>query len=237
MALKDLTVTKSELTEKQVEEIVAEYVRYDPAAKEIVFLPAAASLSNRSKTLIYLVALHGWPFVSEDKIPTEATPAQMEQALHIPGGTLRPILKDLKDSHFTSARGRVYSVKSSALTHIKTEITGTTSRASSIHRSKRTKPKDSAARAEHPVASGAHHNKRSKRGVGLSELFDSLLTKNFFSKPRTVGDVKDEFHKHGHIVPLTSVPKYLLKAILTKKLQREKKEVNAKKVWVYETAK
>lgn len=122
MGLKDLTITKSELTEVQVEEIVANYIRYDPTLKEIVFLPPAASLPNKAKVLLYLVALQGWPFVTQDTVPTEATPAKLENVLNVPGGTVRRILKELKDSHFISPKGRSYSVRSGALPHIKTEI-------------------------------------------------------------------------------------------------------------------
>lgn len=239
MALKDLTVAKSELTEEQVEEIVSEYVRYDPAAKEIVFLPAAATLSNRSKTLVYLVALQGWPFVSDEKMPTEASPAQIEGAVHIHGGTLRPILKGLKDSHLISARGRAYSVRSAALPNIKAEITGTKKTPTPARRKAKTRPADSSGKAEGAATGTRKPRKRSRQGEGKSEIFDKMITRGFFNKPRTASDVKEQFHKQGHILPLSSVPQYLLKAIRggNKKLDRDKKEVNGKKVWVYETAK
>jgi len=122
MPLKDLTIKGTVLLEKQVEELVSDYVRYDPEAKEIVLLPAANSLKNRAKVLLYLVALQGWPFVTKDPVPTDATPASIEHALHIPGGTLRPILKGLKAAHMVVAKGRSYRIQPAALTHIKDAI-------------------------------------------------------------------------------------------------------------------
>jgi len=122
MPLKDLTVKKSVLLEKQVEEIVSDYVRYDPEAKEIVFLPPANSLKGKVKVLLYLVALQGWPFVTKEPVPTDATPASIEHALHIPGGTLRPILKRLKTANMLFAKGRSYRIQPAALAHIKNAV-------------------------------------------------------------------------------------------------------------------
>ena len=122
MPLKDLTIKGTVLREKQIEELVSDYVRYDPDTKEIILLPSASTLKNKAKILVYLVALQGWPFVVKDPVSTDATPAGLEHALHIPGGTLRPILKELKDSHMILARGRSYSIHPSAFAHIRDEI-------------------------------------------------------------------------------------------------------------------
>ena len=122
MALKDLTLAKAQLTEKQIEELVADYVRYDVDDKSIILMPQAAHLPNRCKVLVYLTAIQGWPFVSHEAVPTDSTPAQIEEALNIPGGTLRPLLKDLKESHLIAVHGRTYSIKTAALSTIRGEI-------------------------------------------------------------------------------------------------------------------
>jgi hypothetical protein len=237
MALKDLTVAKSELTEKQVEDIVADYVRYDPGVKGIMFLPAAASLSNRSKTLVYLVALQGWPFITDESITTEATPAQIEDSVHIHGGTLRPILKSLKDSHLISARGRAYSVPSAALTNIKAEITGAGKAQPHFRARAKAESADSPIKHGGTSTGTGKLRKQPKQGESKAETFEKMVLVGFFGKPRTASEVKEQFHKHGHIVLLSTVPQYLLKAIRDKKLDRDKKDVNGKNVWVYETPK
>lgn len=110
MALKDLVVSHAELTEEQIEKIVSSFARYDPVAKSIVLLPPAMALSNRQRMIVYLVALRGWPFVlSDDTPPTGATPAELEQSLQMPGGTLRPILKELKDARLIENNEGRYS--------------------------------------------------------------------------------------------------------------------------------
>jgi hypothetical protein len=234
MALKDLTVAKSEVTEKQVEDIVADYVRYDPGVKGIMFLPAAASLSNKSKTLVYLVALQGWPFITDESIPTEATPAQIEDAVHIQGGTLRPILKSLKDSHLISARGRAYSVRSAALTNVKAEITGSGKTQTHFRPKSKVESADSQIKYGGTSTGTGTLRKRPKQGESKAETFEKMVLVGFFGKPRTASEVREQFHRYGQIVPLSSVPQYLLKAIRDKKLDRDKKDVNGKTVWVYE---
>lgn len=240
MALKDLTVAKSELTEKQIEEIVGNHVRYDPAAKEVVFLPTASSLPNRTRVLLYLVALQGWPFVTDDPVTTEATPAEIEKMLHIPGGTLRPILKELKDSHFISARGRNYSVRAAALLHIKNAIgKGKGEGEGGTHVARRMSKKKKPDKSTDKAADnhGRRDRRKSQRISDKAEFFDRLISDGFFDKPRVLNDVKKQFHAKGHILPITSIPQYLLKAIRDERLYREMRDVDGKRVWVYERAK
>ena len=94
MGLKDLIASKSSLAEDVIEEIVSEYVRYDTDHKAVFLTPEGHELSGKSKVLIYLVALQGWPFVMDDVVPTDAKPGEIEEHTAIPGGTLRPLLKE-----------------------------------------------------------------------------------------------------------------------------------------------
>src|SRR5690242_19526362 len=95
MALKDLVATRRQLNEAAIEAIVKDYVRYDPDKAEIILTPAATRLPNKQKVLIYLVALEGWVYLKPELEAASAKPAELENALGIPGGTLRPLLRDL----------------------------------------------------------------------------------------------------------------------------------------------
>ncbi len=232
MALKDLTIKGSVLTEKQVEVIVSSYIRYDVKEKQIVFLPASNSLPNKQRVLVYLVALQGWPFLTSEPVPTDAAPASIEKAVHINGGTLRPILKELKDGHIISVTGKLYRVHSVALLQIMSILKGETK----IESRKRTKNKGNEKQNKTPK------DKQLKKKGGrnqrdLSGVFNKFISEGFFNQPKMLRDVKDRFAEKGLSVPLSSIPKMLLKATKDEKLTRKKKDINKKKVWVYERKK
>lgn len=231
MGLKDLVAQKSSLDEAAIEEIVKDYVRFDPDEKAIGFLPDASTLSNKNKVLMYLVSLQGWPFVSNEAIPVDAKPGEIEEAVGIQGGTLRPILKDLKDGHIIVERGGRYSVRAGSLAAIKS-ILGSNSGASL--RPRRAPRRKGNAGAEAEVRNGGEIGKKSAaRKSGLTDLFDGWIAGGFFDEPRTLGDVQKRFHKAGVIVPKTSIPKYLLRAVRKGSLERDEAEVNGKSLWTY----
>ena len=237
MALKDLIAERAKITENQIEEIVAEYARYDTDEREVVHTPAFAALSNKGKVLVHLVALQGWPFVAEETVPADASPAELEEALHIPGGTLRPILKDLKDRHIIATRGRKYSVSIAALEAIKAEIASRgdgAARTTAPRRRMRQRSRGRVAKGD-----GGGKPKRgssTKTRVGdRTKKFDAWIKKGFFDSARTLNEVHRRFHEEADIVSKTSLPGYLLAAVKDGRLSRKKAEVGGRQVWVYES--
>ena len=141
MALRDLVVSHADLTEAQIEELIKPYLRYDPAVRQMVLLPPAADLGNRQRVIAYLIGLLGWPFVlPEDPPASSMTPAEMGAALNIPGGTLRPILKSLKDERLIQVSDGRYSVNHVTFPFLEQELSGTGG-APAAPPKKRTKPK------------------------------------------------------------------------------------------------
>ena len=231
MALRDLTTAKDSLTEQEIENIVQDYFRYDPDESVVVLLPPARALSNRALVLSYLAALRGWPFVVEREVSVEATPAQMEAVLGIGGGSLRPILKSLKEDHFVLVRGRNYSLKPAAFHLVASEVKG----ASAPPRSN-PRPAVKASRSPSKASARKKSNSRSQvAGAESGSLFAGWLAAGYFAEPRTLSDVHERFHDEGKIVPMTSIPSYLLKAVRKKQLRRKKQKVGAKLVWVYQS--
>jgi len=232
MALKDLTIKGSVLTEKQVEDIVSKYVRYDVEERQIHFLPAFTPLKTRDKVLIYLVALNGWPFLSKEPLPTEASPATIGKAINIPGGTLRRILMELKVVHLISATGRLYKVQSAALSQIMEVLRGKAG-SDIVHR--RVASKKSRAKHEGVPAVNENKGKRTKRN--LLEVFNNIIADGFFSQPKVIGELKDRFAEKGLNVPMTTLSRMLLRATKDERLTRKQKEVGKRKIWTYEKKK
>src|SRR5262245_45703059 len=121
MALKDLVAEKGALDEAAIERIVSPYVRYDVEAKEIHFTPAFAGLSTKPRILVSLVALQGWRFVTDDAMPPDARPSDIEAVTGIVGGSLRPVLRGLSENHHLSEKDSRYSVRSSSLSAVEAE--------------------------------------------------------------------------------------------------------------------
>lgn len=240
MALKDLVASKASLAEDVIEEIISEYVRFDLDHKEIGFTPEAHGLSNKAKILMYLVALQGWPYVAEEVVPVDAKPGEIEHHTKIPGGSLRPLLKELKDRNIVSEKGGRYSVRAVALRTIQAELDGKAEGSKPTKRSVRRKQREADTSNattetgnEDDKISGSKKRARRGAGGGVAERFQSWIDDGYFDKPKSLADVQVRLHREAIIVPQTSLPSYLLKGVRSGQLERDKAEVNGKAVWMY----
>ena len=252
MALKNLVAQKAKLTEETIEAIISDYVRYDIEEREIVFTPEATALSNKARVLIFLVAQQGWQFVLEEAIDVEVAPSRMEELLGIQGGTLRPILKVLKDRKLLTAKSGKYSIRSSSLDAIKTELAqqdDATPRpkkrtlAKTRPNTKNSTIVEAETQTEPNVTPNLHQTagkpakNSTRKGVGPGQAFDDVVGDGFFDNGRTLAQLQTRLHERAIIINQPSLPKYLLKAVRKGRLTRKKEEVNGKQVWVYTTAK
>lgn len=225
MALKDLVAKKSEIAESVIEGIVSKYVRYYTDTLEIGFTPDGAALSGEKKVLVYLVAIMGWRYVT-DKPPAILTkPADLEKALGIPGGTLRPMLKSLKDSHLIAPSGEGYSVREGNLEAIASTIAG-----------EKKPARRKVAVAAAPKGKGDAKASRRSTGNPISSNIDAWIKDGFFQSPRTLHAVHHRLHEHGVIARQTSVSGPLLKAVQQRRMKRQKIVESGKEVWAYVVA-
>jgi len=264
MALKDLIAEKGALDEVAIERIVSPYVRYDVEAREIHFMPAFAALSNKAKILVYLVALQGWRFVADEAMQVDARPSDIEAATGIPGGSVRPTLSALAESHHLTERDGRYSVRSTSLSVVEAELNGggqgvalrrPRGGARKAARKARTAESDiedfesgetdgdeDAESIGEPVAESdeeAAKTKRPRKIAGktgnVAATFDRWIDEGYFDEPRTLSDVQKRFRKEAIMVPQTSLPGYFLGAVRKGRLTRDEVEANGKTVWAYST--
>lgn len=223
MPLKDFVAKKSEIAESVIEAIVSKYVRYYTDTLEIGFTPEGADLSSEKKVLVYLVALLGWPYVTDSSPVIPTKPADLEKTLGIPGGTLRPLLKNLKDAHLIAPSAEGYTVREGNLEAIAAAISG---------EKKPSRRKVAAvAKAARPQKDGAT-SKRSN-GNPISPKLDAWIKEGFFKTPRTLRAVHKRLHEEGVIARQTSVSGPLLKAVQQRRVSRQKIFEDGKEVWAY----
>ena len=225
MALKDLVLSKATLTEEVIEKIVSGRVHYDVDECTISLTASGASLPAKKKLLTYLVALQGWPYVTDSSVHTDASPAELEQQLGIPGGTIRPMLTELRDKHLLSNKGGRYSVRAGGLHAITAELQGTAM-------PDEVKPASAAPRRSRASSAENRRVKGAKTG-SQSALFARWIEEGFFDQPRRHADVVKKFRQAGVVVSPTSMPQLFLKAVRGGQLERNEAEVSGRSVWVY----
>jgi hypothetical protein len=250
MALKDLIADKRALDEAAIERIVGPYVRYDVDAKEATFTQAFAGLSIKAKILVYLVALQGWKFVTDDPIAADARPADIATATGIPGGSLRPTLRGLCENHILSERDSVYSVRGTSLPVIEAELKGSDDgvgirrvRPSPRRATRMAGDVTDAAGDEEGdqvetegISDGAKRERKVSGKTGnIAATFERWIDEGYFDEPRTLADVQKRFRKEAIMVPQTSLPGYFLSAVRKGRLSRDETDVGGKSVWAYKT--
>ena len=241
MALKDLVAQKAKFTEEAIEAIISDFVRFDVEEREIVFTPNATELSNKAKVLVFLVAQQGWQFVQDEAIDVDMKPAQLSEYLGIEGGSLRPILKDLKDRNLIAAKTGKYSVRSTGLNAIRAELDVSNTpvprrrRGASKGRRMSKRSRDSSEGKSSTETSAKVKRKKNPSTTGRKpgEAFSKLVEDGFFDEGRTLAQLQERMHEQAILVKQSSLPNYLLAAVRNGRLNREKQDVQGKSVWMY----
>lgn len=72
-----------------------------------------------------------------------------------------------------------------------------------------------------------------KKQDSVANKIFSLSKEDFFTMPRSMGEIKEKLGEKGYHYPITNFPPYLLQLIKTGKLRRFKEKKDNKEVWVY----
>lgn len=236
MALKDLVADHSKLTEAAIEEIVRDYVRYDPGTYEVVLTPAGRALSNDAKVLVLLVAISGWQFVVDEVRSVDTKPAAMEQMTGISGGTLRPTLKKLKDAYLVVSTSDGYAVRVANLDAISRAIAGEKAITKPTPRkSKRAKADGANSTADDADTSADSSNSKGRRktGIPIRSSLARLVDDGFFKAERTLGEVVERLHEMAIIAKTTSLSGPIADMVRSGQLARKKVAEGGKDVWKY----
>lgn len=230
MSLKDHTIDSSKISEEQIENIITGNVKYDPARKTVVLLPNTRSFSNEKRVLLYLTALLGWPFVTDEDVPEgAASPQEVSKRTNVPGGSVRPLLGALTEKQIIGKQQGKYFLPSHNLGLVQEALStdGVGLSTSFVKGSKKSKP------AKPSKSNQKNSNSKTKAKPSLADSFSKLLDENWFNGGKTTSQLKDKLDEMTVFPPMTQLPHYLLKSCRAGILERKKEEVGDKKVWVY----
>ena len=234
MALKDLIVDSGKVTEEALEEIISAYVKYELNPYAIVFTPEGNALGNVEKVIVYCASILGWRYVVDDPPSVSTKPADLENVLGISGGTLRPVLKRLKDNHILAVTEGHYSIRPSNLAAAGRVVSGEKNLVTFPSKLKVVKAAKSNVRSD-AVVSG---NTKSKKKVGMpiKASLDALLGEGFFSEFRTLTQILERLHELAVNAKITSLSGPVADLVRYKKLERKKVNENGKQIWTYRAA-
>lgn len=239
MALKDLVADRSKLTEAAIEEIVHEYVRYDPSIYEVVLTPAGLALNNDAKVLVLLVAIAGWEHVVDEVRTVDTKPAALEQITGIAGGTLRPTLKKLKDANLIVATSDGYAVRVANLDAVGRVIAGEKAIAKPTSRRAKhvsAQVNDSKVKSSESTPENGATKVRRRAGVPIVGSLNRLIESGFFAEERTLNQVVSRLHEMAIIAKTTSLSGPIADLVREGKLTRKKMSEGGKGIWSYRSA-
>lgn len=124
MPLKDLLVSEQTVSEELVEEILEGNARLASDTQKVLLTPEGSRLPARAKVLLVLAAQHAWRFVAPGHDgDISLTVKQIQEQTGLPGNTLRPALKGLKEAYMieSPSEGR-YRLPGHALHHALAEV-------------------------------------------------------------------------------------------------------------------
>ena len=236
MALKDLVYEHGKVAEEMIEKIISGLANYELNPNAIVFTSKGTSLNNVEKVLIYLTATLGWQYVANDDYRPDTKPADLETALGIPGGTLRPTLKKMKDSHLLTVVNGHYSIHPSKLGAVAQAIAGEKSVHTPRNSAKTPKAKSRNEKGT-PRPEGDPDKTKKKSGVPIRSSLNQLIAEGFFVEHRTLRQISNRLDELAIITKVTSLSGPIADFVRDKKLQRKKIEHKGKQIWAYKAAK
>jgi len=214
MALEDLIIDHKQISKELLEKLLVGRVELIKENEGVNLTRISNNYSNKTKVLLYLCGKKAWELLNSNKV--NASIEELQKNLGIAGNTLRPILKELKDSYQAESEKGKYRILPKGVF----ELEKTIEQEGEKERVNKTKPKKS---------------DKSSRQISKSEYINKLYNEGYFKESRKMTDIMNELKKLGVNLKLTSLPPYLLPLVRKRKLTREQITEGKRKIWFYKS--
>jgi len=229
MALKDLIISKTEISEDLIENILKNNVQLIKENEEVYLLPPTKNLSGTTRVILYLCGKKAWSLILNKEITTSIV--ELSNNTGIKGNTLRPILKKLKDSKQVDSQNGKYYLLPMGLTFLQQNLNKDNGINLSIKTTKhKARRKNSTTKTND---NDIVKTRKTNSSSGIPEQILIMINEGFFDQPKSLSEIIKELDKRAFKIPLTSLPSYVIPLTKSRKLERNKEKRGEKSVWVY----
>lgn len=218
MALKDLIIDQKQISEELLEKLLKGKVDLVKENQAVSLTKFGNSLPNKTRILLFLCSKKAWEFLTKKEIKTSIE--ELEKNLGIRGNTIRPILKELRDSYQVESEKGKYRILPKGIFTLGKELE---------------QQGNKEEKGEERRGVKIQKKEKSGKGFSRSEFINKLYGEGFFKEPKTLEEAKNELEKMGVATKLSSLPPYFLPLVRKGKLNREKIQKGKKKIWVYKS--
>lgn len=215
MALEDLIIDRKQISKELLEKLLKGKVELIKENKGVNLTKLGNSFSNKIQVLLYLCGKKAWELLVSEEIRNSIK--ELEKNLGIKGNTLRPILKELKDSYQVEAEKGKYRILSKGVFELERGLQQEPEQAKALSKG------------------NARKGDKSSRGISTSVYINKLCNEGYFKTAKKMSDIMNELRKRGVTIKLTSLPPYLLPLVRKGNLVREQIIEGKRKIWVYKS--
>ena len=216
MSLEDLIIDHKQISKELLEKLLVGRVELIKEDEGVNLTRISNNYSNKTRVLLYLCGKKAWEFLNSRGVNTSIE--ELQKNLGIPGNTIRPILKELKDSYQVESEKGKYKILPKGIFELEKIIE---------HKSE----------GEKTNATKTKKADKSSRQVSKSEYINMLYNDGYFKEPKKMTDIMNKLKKLGVNIKLTSLPPYLLPLVRKRRLDREQITEGKRKIWVYKSSK
>jgi hypothetical protein len=213
MALKNLIINDTEVTEDLLDKVLTGNVNLVKQGNYVVLTQQGNKLPNRERILLYLCGKEAWKLLEKNEILVSLF--ELEKNLGIKGNTLRPILKSLKDEYkVDSQKGKYFVLPQGIFSLQKYFDNPNSENDTQISKKKNNKPKKSS----------------------VTDFLIKLNEEGFFNAGKNITEIYKKLIEKGVTsLKMSSLPSYLLPMVRKDILLREKRNTEAGmgKAWIY----
>lgn len=225
MALKDLIISKTKISEELVENLLKDRAQLIEENTEVHLLPETRRLPNSLRVLLYLCGKKAWSLLQDEEILTPIV--ELSNNLGIKGNTLRPTLKELRDDRLVESKSGQYYILPMGISCLQQYFEEEAKKAPVEKGEKR--------RTSRKKRSKAERKQKKTSTIGVGEQLRLMIEEGFFDIPKGLSEIRAELEKRAFNIPLTSLPYYVRDLVKKGVLGREKEKRGKRRVWIYKS--